>query len=149
MPAANPWSSYRKIATQTAPPGQLVLMLFDGALRSLDRALTGFVCLEVGERNATIHNNLARAIDIVRELNNSLDLAAGGQLAETLRNLYGFFEQRLVDSNLKKSRKGIDEVMPMLKQLRDAWFAMLHGGGAGMSPPDHAATWTASSLQAA
>ena len=133
MPATNPWSSYRKISTQTAPPGQLVLMLFDGALRSLDRALTGFDSLDVGERNTTIHNNLSRATDIVRELNTSLDMQAGGELADTLRNLYNFFEQRLTESNFKKSRKGIDEVLPMLRQLRDAWFAMLNGQGATMA----------------
>lgn len=149
MLAANPWSSYRKIATQTAPPGQLVLMLFDGALRSIECAQTGFGCLEIGERNATIHNNLTRAIDIVRELNQSLDLEAGGQLAETLRNLYNFFEQRLVESNLKKSRKGIDEILPMVRQLRDAWFSMLNGGNASVVQPETAATWTANSLQPA
>ena len=140
MPHANPWKSYRQIATQTAPPGQLVLMLFDGALRSLDRALLGFNCPDVGERNSIIHNNLQRAIDIIRELNGSLDIEAGGQLADTLRNLYAFFERRLLDSNLKKSRQGIDEVIPMLKQLRDAWFSMLNG--AALLAPE-AENWTA------
>ena len=106
MPPANPWKSYRRIATQTAPPGQLVLMLFDGALRSLDRALLGFNCADVGERNAAIHNNLQHAVDIIRELNGSLDLEAGGQLADTLRNLYDFFERRLLESNLKKIAHG-------------------------------------------
>jgi flagellar protein FliS len=66
-------------------------------------------------------------VDILRELNGSLDLAAGGQLANTLRDLYAFFERHLIESNLKKSRQGIDEVIPMLKQLRDAWFQMLSG----------------------
>lgn len=127
MPPANPWKSYRRIATQTAPPGQLVLMLFDGALKSLDCALLGFGFADVGERNTAIHNNLQHAVDIIRELNGSLDLEAGGQLAETLRNLYSFFENRLLESNLKKNRKGIDEVIPMLRQLRDAWFKMLNG----------------------
>ena len=127
MTPANPWKSYRRIATQTAPPGQLVLMLFDGALLAIDRALIGFQLADVGERNAAIHNNLQHAVNIIRELNSSLDLEAGGQLAETLRNLYAFFERRLTESNLKKSRKGIDEVIPMLKQLRDAWFNMLNG----------------------
>jgi len=121
----NPWKSYRQIATQTAPPGQLVLMLFDGAIHSLDRALLGFNCSDIGERNATIHNNLQRAIEIIRELNSSLDLESGGQLAKTLRHLYLFFENRLMASNLKKSRNGIDEIMPMIRQLRDAWAAML------------------------
>jgi len=127
MRPANPWKSYRQIATQTAPPGQLVLMLFDGVLLSLDRALLGFSYTDIGERNAAIHNNIQRAVDIIRELNCSLDLASGGQLADTLRNLYAFFERRLIQSNLKKSRKGIDEVLPMIRQLRDAWFSMLNG----------------------
>ena len=145
MPPVNPWKSYRQIATQTAPPGQLVLMLFDGALRSLDQALIGFNVAEIAERNAAIHNNVQRAIDIVRELNGSLDMEAGGQLAETLRNLYAYFERRLVESNTRKTRQGIDEVVPMLKQLRDAWFQMLNGE----IPAAIAETWEADRLLAA
>jgi len=120
MTAVNPWKSYRRIATQTAPPGQLVLMLFDGALSALDRALLGFGFTDIAERNSAIHNN-------IRELNSSLDLEAGGELASTLRSLYSYFERRLIATNLKKSRQGIDEVIPMLKGLRDAWFQMLNG----------------------
>ena len=126
MQPRNPWQSYRQIATQTAPPGQLVLMLFDGALKALDRALLGFDCVEIGERNVTIHNNLQQAVDIIRELNCSLDMDAGGQLADTLRNLYVYFEKRIIESNLKKNSAGVKEVIPMIKQLRDAWYAMLN-----------------------
>jgi len=146
MTPANPWKSYRQIATQTAPPGQLVLMLFDGALRSLDRALIGFDHTDISERNAAIHNNLQRAIDIIRELNSSLNVEAGGQLADTLRNLYAYFERRINESNVKKSRKGIDEILPLLKQLRDSWFNMLNGV---TEPMAETAQWQASSLVAA
>jgi flagellar protein FliS len=143
MPSTNPWLSYRRIATQTAPPGQLVLMLFDGALLSLERALLGFGCTDIGQRNTAIHNNLRRAVDIIRELKSSLDVEAGGQLAETLGNLYTYFERRLVESNLKKSREGIDQVIPMLRELRDAWFKMLSGAG-GNAPALN--PWTARQL---
>jgi flagellar protein FliS len=146
MLPANPWKSYRRIATQTAPPGQLVLMLFDGAIRALDRALLGFGYSDIGERNTTIHNNLRQAVDIIRELNYSLDLEAGGQLADTLRGLYSYFERRLLESNLKKTRKGIEEVLPMLRQLRDAWFNMLNGAGAPTTNTDN---WPASQLAVA
>ena len=132
MLAANPWKSYRRIATQTAPPGQLVLMLFDGALLALDRAVLGFGVVDIAERNAAIHNNIQHALDILRELDSSLDLAAGGQLAQTLCNLYAFFERRLLESNRRKSRQGLDEVIPMLKQLRYAWFQMLNGAPASL-----------------
>ena len=129
MNTANSLKSYRQIATQTAPPGQLVLMLFDGALHSLERALTGFDYDDPREKNQTIHNNLQRAVDIIRLLNNSLNLEVGGKLAETLRNLYHYFDRRIVQSNLRKQRDGIDEVIVHLKELRDAWAAMLVNQG--------------------
>lgn len=129
MHTANSWKSYRQIATQTAPPGQLVLMLFDGALHSLERALTGFSYADPGEKNQTIHNNLQRAVDIIRLLNDSLNLEAGGKLAETLRNLYGYYEQRIVESNFQKRRDGVDEVIGHLTGLRDAWSMMLLNQG--------------------
>ncbi len=128
-PFANPWKSYQQIATQTAPPGQLVLMLYDAALRSLELALLGFAAKDPGERNTAIHNNLQRALDIVRELNSSLNREAGGELAETLCNLYTYFEQRLQASNLKKNRAGVDEVIGHLSGLRDAWAGMLANPG--------------------
>ena len=123
--AANPFKSYRQIATQTAPPGQLVLMLFDGALKCLDCALAGFQLEDFAERNLAVHTNLQHANDIIRELNGSLDMQAGGELAATLRNLYNYFETRLNESNRKKSPAGVREILPMIKELRDAWNTML------------------------
>jgi flagellar protein FliS len=123
--ARNPWTSYRQIAMQTAPPGQLVLMLYDGAIRFSERALTGFAFTDPGERNATINNNLQRAVDIVRELNCCLNTDDGGQLAQTLRDLYDYMEGRLLESNFKKNRAGVDEVIVHLKELRNAWATML------------------------
>jgi flagellar secretion chaperone FliS len=138
MNAVNSWNSYRRIATQTAPPGQLILMLFDGALLSLERALTGFDYNDPREKNQTIHNNLQRALDIIRQLNNSLNLEAGGKLAETLRSLYYHFDRRILESNLKKRRDGVDEVIIHLKELRDAWAEMLAKQKPEQSEPESA-----------
>ena len=129
MPLANPWKSYQQIATQTAPPGQLVLMLYEAALRSLERALLGFAAKDPGERNTAIHNNLQRTLDIIRELNLSLNREAGGKLAETLCNLYAYFEERVQESNLKKNRAGVDEVIHHITELREAWAGMLVNQG--------------------
>jgi flagellar protein FliS len=125
----NPLKSYTQIAAKTAPPGPLILMLFDRALRSLETALTGFSYTDPRQRNETIHNNLRRAVDIIRLLNNSLNLEQGGELASTLRNLYRYFEDRLVKSNQHKRRDGVDEVITHLKPLRDAWAEMLDKQG--------------------
>ncbi len=129
MNTANPWNSYRQIATQTASPGQLILMLFDGALNSMERALLGFEQSAPGPRNEIIHNNLRRAVDIIRQLNASLNLEAGGELAQTLRRLYHYFDSRLTESNLRKRREGVDEVIGHLSGIRDAWATMLDQQG--------------------
>ena len=123
---ADPWKSYRQTATLTAPPGQIVLMLFDGAIRSLERALVGFSYSDPGEANMTIHNNLFRAQQIIRELNHALNLEQGGEFAVTLRRLYDYFDRRLAESNHRKRREGIDEVIRHLTELRNAWAAMLN-----------------------
>lgn len=127
MPALNPWKSYHQIATLTAPPGQIILMLYDGALRFLDRALYGFAAEDPAELNMTVHNNLQRACNIIRELDFALDAEKGGDLAATLHRLYDYFERRLHASNLRKQRDGIEEVIQHLGVLREAWATMLRG----------------------
>ena len=125
----NPWKSYRQVATQTAPPGQLILMLYDGAIRFMECSLTGFSLTDPAEHNQTIHNNIQKAVEIIRELNCCLNTDRGGDLANTLRELYLYMEGRLLESNLKKQRAGIDEVLTHIKELRDAWATMLANQG--------------------
>ena len=125
MSTDNPLRSYQRIATQTAPPGQLILMLFDGAVCSLERALGGFEFRDPLEFNMTINNNIIRAQQIVNHLNDSLDLARGGELAATLRRLYKYLHRRLTLSNARKSPEGIREALGHISVLRDAWSEML------------------------
>ena len=125
MQSANPWSSYRQVATQTASPGQLVLMLLDGAIKFLERALVGFDLEDPAESNQTIHNNISHAQEIIRELNQSLDLGQGGDVALDLRSLYVYFDRRLTEGNLRKVPEGIREVARHLGEIRDGWSEML------------------------
>jgi len=129
MPALNPWKSYHQTATLTAPPGQIILMLYDGAIRFLERAAVGFELKDPAELNMAVNNNLQRARDIIRELDCALNLEQGGDLAQTLHRLYEYFESRIHSSNLKKQRHGIDEVIQHLNVLRNAWATMLRGEG--------------------
>jgi flagellar protein FliS len=125
MRAANPWKSYRETATLTAPPGQIVLMLFEGAIRSLERSLPGFSTTDPAEANMIIHNNLQRAQEIIRELNGSLNMEQGGEFAANMRRLYNYLERRIWESNLKKNAAGVGEAIRHLTVLRDAWATML------------------------
>lgn len=125
MSYARPWNAYREITTQTASPGQLVLMLYDGAIQFLQKALLGFDLDDPAESYETINNNIIRAQNILHELNGTLNLEAGGRLAETLRGLYLYMDDRLLESNLRKCPEGIRDTVRRLTILRDAWNEML------------------------
>ena len=56
----SPLQSYKTISLETAPPGQLVLMLFDGAIKFLERAKLGFGIEDPVEMNEKGHNNITR-----------------------------------------------------------------------------------------
>jgi flagellar protein FliS len=127
---ANPWQSYRQVATKTATPGQLVLMLFDGALRYLDKALVGFDLDDPLDSNLAINNNILKAQEIIRELNMSLNLEQGGEFATTMRRLYNYYDLQLSQSNLKKDPAGVQLVIRLLSVIRGAWAEMLTGNSA-------------------
>ncbi|MGY8674373.1 MAG: flagellar export chaperone FliS [Verrucomicrobiia bacterium] len=126
MTQANALKSYKTVATQTAAPGNLVLMLYDGALRFLQRAV---------EFNQGVNNNILRAQSIINELNTSLDMDQGGELADKLRGLYNYFDERLQEGNIAKEQQPVDEVIDRLNVIRDAWREML----AQQQPPELAA----------
>jgi flagellar secretion chaperone FliS len=125
----NPWRTYQQAATQTASPGQLILMLYDGAIRFLLQAEQGFTLEDPLEFNQTIHNNISRAQAIINELNCSLNVAQGGEFAQKMRSLYEYFDRRLMESNLRKETTGIREVVQRMSVLRDAWAEMLQNRG--------------------
>lgn len=87
MNQSNPLQSYKTVATQTAAPGNLVLTLYDGALRFLELAVEAFTDEDPIAHNSRINNNILRAQSIINELNHSLDMDAGGELADKLRGM--------------------------------------------------------------
>ncbi len=125
MAFANAAKNYRNAAVNTATPGQLVLMLFDGALRNLATALVGFDIECIGQRIEQINNHLLKAQAIVRELQSSLDLKAGGDFAKTMWSLYDFMLERLRAANMKKDPEPIRVVETLLNEVRGAWATML------------------------
>jgi flagellar protein FliS len=145
MQPSNPWQSYRKVATQTASPGQLVLMLYEGAIRFLEKGLTGFHHEDPLEFNTTVNNNILRAQAIIQEMNATLNMEQGGEIAANFRRLYDYLHRRLQEANIRKQKEPMEEVVMRLRVLRDSWAEMLqqpHGTG-------HAAVTQLGSLQAA
>ena len=117
--------SYKAQSVQTASPGKLVLMLFDGCLRFTLAAKKAFDEEEFTKRNEDINNNLIRAQNIVTELQSSLDMSVPGDLPGTLFRLYDFVMHKFQQANLKKDPVPIAEAEKIINELRDAWAEML------------------------
>jgi len=119
--------AYRANSILTASPGQLVLMLFDGALNAL--AIARAACDDpVGDprRFEVIHTQLVKAQKIIAELQGTLNLQEGGDFARTMYRLYDYYDRRLVEANMKKQSAPIAEVERLLGEVRTAWSEMLH-----------------------
>ncbi len=119
--------AYRANAILTASPGQLVLMLFDGALKALAIARTA--CDDPAQdprRFEIINTQLVKAQKIIAELQGTLNLEAGGEFAQTMYRLYDYYDRRLMEANMKKQSAPIAEVERLLGDVRGAWAEMLN-----------------------
>ncbi len=125
-------ASYRSVSVDTASPGRLILMLFDGALRFIHAAEEGFKSECPRTRQEVVHNNLIRAQDILHELQRSLNFRDGGEFSTNLWRVYDFMGVKLMEANLRKEPDGLAVVTRLLREIRDAWEQMLREQGAGV-----------------
>jgi flagellar protein FliS len=114
--------NYKKNQVATATGGQLIIMLYDGAIRFLKKSLKD---IENKDMEAS-HNHITRARKIVLELMFSLDMDKGGEIAGNLYELYFFINQELIKANLKKDGDVIDECITLLDDLRSTWKDVLN-----------------------
>jgi flagellar secretion chaperone FliS len=119
--------TYRANAVLTASPGQLVLMLFDGALKSLALARAALAAPEDDFRRYAVANEqLLKAQQIIGELQDSLNMDAGdGALAREMFRLYDYYNRRLFEANLRKQPEPVVEVEKLLTELRAVCAEML------------------------
>jgi flagellar protein FliS len=118
-------NAYKDVGLQTsvmgADPHKLVAMLFQGALLTISEAKYEMQ----NRRTAAKGKAISKAIAIIGEgLQASLDLKAGGEIAQNLFDLYGYMTKRLVEANLNNDTAALDEVTRLLAEIQDAWNAI-------------------------
>ncbi|HEY8436096.1 MAG TPA: flagellar export chaperone FliS [Haloplasmataceae bacterium] len=107
--------TYQQQAVQTATPAQLLLMLYDGAIRFTKQAIQA-----LQENNIeSAHHAILRVQDIVREWMVTLDQSA--PIAKQLMPLYDYFLRLLIQANVKKDPTPLKELLGYLEDLHDAW----------------------------
>ena len=110
-------AAYRSVEVQSRTPLELVVMLYDGALRFLASDREAIERRDIRAR----HEAFSRLLAIISELQSTLDIDGGGQVAVQLDELYGFMNRRILASAMENSTAPLDEVKPLLEMLRDAW----------------------------
>lgn len=116
--------AYRTNAVETASPEQLTLMCYDGALRFMRRAAKSLDEGDLADASAAT----GRAQAIVNELNITLDMEAGGEIASNLRALYLFVNRHLSEAMLGTDSSKVREAMTIIGDLRGAWAEAMNLG---------------------
>jgi flagellar secretion chaperone FliS len=128
--------TYQAQAVLTASPGQLILILFDGAIRFMGLAIDALKEPTQSPRSIEqAHTNLVKTQNIIAELQSSLNLEAGGEYAANLDRLYDYYLRRLQLANLKKDAAPVIEVENLVRQLRDGWAEMLRTQASATAAP--------------
>lgn len=109
--------TYLQTHVQSRSPLELVVMLYDGLLRFLGDAGSAIESGNVAGRRDAI----SRALAVLSELQSTLNMEQGGEVAASLDALYTYLNGRLLDASLNNDRAPIDESARLLRTLRDAW----------------------------
>ncbi|NLX62345.1 MAG: flagellar export chaperone FliS [Tissierellia bacterium] len=108
-------NQYKQNTVYTATPEELTLMLYDGCIKFMNIAKYNIENKNIQKS----HEALLRAQDIIMELRSTLDPSY--QISNNLMSLYDFMRQRLIDANINKDIKPIEEVLELMTDLRDTW----------------------------
>ncbi len=117
------YNAYKKASVKTASQAELVVLLYEGAVKKLTSASSKFTPdgkLPVANIES-FSSDVLRAQEIITELQVSLDMEKGGEIARNLMSLYLFFNDQLRSANITKNKDKIDSVLNMMSQLTESW----------------------------
>lgn len=112
---SNQQNRYLETSIQTATPAQLLVMLYDGAIRFCKMGIEAIDNKQYDQAN----KHLLKVQDIVSEFVITLD--KGAPMAEQLLLLYEYFIHRLTEANVKKEAEPVKEVLGYLMELKETW----------------------------
>ena len=127
MPYKDATLTYKETKVQTAGQGQLIVMLYDEAIKQLAKAI------EILEKNQVekdpgkielIGKAVMKTEEIITELMVSLDFDQGGEISKNLFSLYTWFNRELLESNIAQDSGRMKEVKKMLSELRNTWSSI-------------------------
>lgn len=115
MAINNPYQAYQQNSVNTATPGELTLMLYNGSLKFMKLAKKA-----IEDKNIEMKNlNLIKAQKIIQELMVTLDTSQ--DVGKSMMTMYDYMNRRLIEANLKNDPEMVEEVEGLMMEFRDAW----------------------------
>ena len=109
------YNQYKENTIFTSTPEELTLMLYNGLVKFIMQAQLAIEEKQFDKAN----NSIIRAQDIILELQSTLDTKY--EISNSLALLYDYMNRRLIDANINKDNKILDEVLGYATELRDTW----------------------------
>ena len=108
---------YKQTQVLTASRGQVLIMLYEAAIRNVKKATMAMEKGNMAEKGMAI----GKVHDIVLELSHSLNFDAGGDIARDLERLYNFMVEQLLKANIENSQAALKSVQDCLQTLLEGW----------------------------
>lgn len=124
---AEGYNAYLRSKVMTATPAELTLMLYEGAIKFVNKAIMSIEKDDV----MGAHNNLMKTQRIIEELRASLDHKY--PVAKEFDTVYEYILRRLVEANIKKDKDILEEVLDHLRTMRDTWKEVMKNANAPQS----------------
>jgi flagellar secretion chaperone FliS len=119
---SHPARTYRQFSIRGATPLGLVVMLYDGAIAALQRAIVAIEAHDISEKCT----HLTRAQAIILQLEGTLNFAAGGEVAQTLKALYVYARAEMMKANVENSSPILRSLLEKIVTVREAWYEADH-----------------------
>ena len=115
MAVSNPYQSYQQNSVNTASPGELTLMLYNGCLKFIHQAKKAIMDKNIEAKNT----NIQKAQNIIQELMVTLNMDV--EVSQNMMSLYDYMNRRLMEANIKNDTGILDEVESLVTEFRDTW----------------------------
>ncbi|WP_420842486.1 flagellar export chaperone FliS [Halalkalibacter alkaliphilus] len=130
MMATNMQNAYKQNAMNTASPGELTLMLYNGCLKFIKQAKQAMEASNIEQRNTSI----TKAQNIIREL--MVTLKTDSEVGQNMMRMYDFILNQLIDANVKNDPQALENAEEMVTEFRNTWKEVIqidrqqrHGAG--------------------
>lgn len=109
------YAAYANNKIMTASPAELTLMLYEGAIKFCNIAISAVETKDINKA----HQNIMKVERIIEEFQATLNHKY--PVAKDFDEVYAYLMVRLKEANMKKDKEILEEVLKHLRTMRDTW----------------------------